>query len=142
MFPDQVVSVQRNPRIAQAASVLGLMDARGYGVRNMPDRMREHGLGDPRFTAEKGFFSVILYGRELTPFNVRANRRLLAELSPRQLEIVELVEAKKVLKSDDVVKAIKISKETASLDLRRLLELKVLSKTGKGRSTTYFLLKE
>jgi predicted HTH transcriptional regulator len=142
MFPDRVVSVQRNPRIAQAASTLGFMDARGYGIKNMPDRMREHGLRDPEFTAESGFFSVTLYGRELTPFAIRANRQLLATLSPRQLEIVEIAESEKIIKSEDVVKTVKVSKETASRDLKRLLELKVLGRTGNGRATTYFLIKE
>ena len=118
------------------------MDARGYGIKNMPDRMRAYGLKDPAFTVENGSFAVTLYGRELTPFTIKADRQVLATLSPRQLEIIEIAESKKIIKSEDIVKAAKVSKETASHDLRRLIELKIFGKTGGARSTKYFLLNE
>ena len=139
MFPDQVNSIQRNPKTAQAAFSLGIMEARGYGIRHMPERLRAHQLRAPEFSVENGFFVVRLSGRERTPFAVRADSQLLATLSPRQLEIVELAESKKIIRSEDVVSAIRVSKETATQYLRRLIELGILSKSGTARSTTYSL---
>jgi predicted HTH transcriptional regulator len=139
MFPDKVASIQRNPKTAQAAFSLGIMEARGYGIKHMPERLRAHQLQAPEFSLQNGFFIVNLPGRERTPFAIRADSQLLATLSPRQLEIVQLAESKKIIRSEDVVAIIKVSKETATQDLRRLIELGVLAKSGTARSTAYFL---
>jgi predicted HTH transcriptional regulator len=139
MFPDKVASIQRNPKTAQAAFSLGIMEARGYGIKHMPERLRAHQLQAPEFSLKNGFFIVNLPGRERTPFAIRADSQLLATLSPRQLEIVQLAESKKIIRSEDVVAIIKVSKETATQDLRRLIELGVLAKSGTARSTAYFL---
>ena len=53
-----------------------------------------------------------------------------------------LAENKPSIRSEDIVKAFTISKETASKDLKQLITLKVFGKTGSGRSTAYFLLKD
>lgn len=139
MFPDNVISIQRNPKTAQAVFSLGLMEARGFGVRHMPERLRVHQLSPPEFLIESGFFVVKLLGRERTPFAMRVDSQILATLTPRQLEIIELAENKKLIRSEDVVEALKISRETATQDLRRLIELGILAKSGTARSTAYFL---
>lgn len=139
MFPDRVNSIQRNPRMAQAAFQLGLMEARGFGIKHMPERLRVHQLRAPEFSLQNGFFVVRLFGRERTPFAIRADSQLLSALSPRQLKIVELAEEKKILRSEDVVSTMGVSRETASQDLRRLMELGILTRSGTARSTTYFL---
>jgi ATP-dependent DNA helicase RecG len=142
MFPDHVFAVPRNPRIAQAAFEMGFMDARGYGIRNMPERLREYGLRDPEFAADRGSFVITLLGREMTSFKLRADRRLIATLSPRQLQIVEFTESKPSIRSEDIVKHFGVSKQTTANDLNKLIRLKVLGRTGTGRSTSYFLLRD
>jgi len=142
MFPDQVISVPRNPIIARAAFEMGLMEARGYGIRNMPERLRQHGLEDPRFVADKGYFIIEFSGRESTRFAIRAGRQLLSILTSRQLAIVEMAEKNRTIRSEDVVRTMNISKETASKDLKRLLELKILGRTGSARSTSYFVAQD
>jgi ATP-dependent DNA helicase RecG len=139
MFPDKVQSVQRNPRTAQAAFLLGLMEARGFGIRHMPERLRIHQLGSPAFLVENGFFVVKLLGRERTPFVMRADSQQLATLTPRQLEIIELAENKKLIRSEDVAEALDVSKETATQDLGKLIKLGILLRSGTARSTAYLL---
>ena len=139
MFPDKVESIQRNPKTSRVAFSLGIMEARGFGIKHMPERLRAYQLRSPEFLVENGFFIVRLFGREQTPFAVRADSQLLAALSPRQLEIIELAEKKKFIRSEDIVAAIKVSKETATQYLRRLIELGILAKSGTARSTTYSL---
>jgi ATP-dependent DNA helicase RecG len=139
MFPDKVTSIQRNPKTAQAVFSLGLMEARGFGIKHMPERLRVHQLSPPEFLIESGFFVVKLPGRERTAFAMRVDSQMLATLTPRQLEIIELAENKKLIRSEDVVEVLKISRETATQDLRRLIELGILAKSGTARSTAYFL---
>ena len=139
MFPDKVDSIQRNPKTAQAAFSLGIMEARGYGIKHMPERLRAHQLRGPEFLVENGFFVVRLSGRERTPFAIRADSHLLATLSPRLLEIIELAESKRFIRSEDVIAAIQVSRETATQYLRRLIGLGILAKSGTARSTVYSL---
>ena len=142
MFPDEVISVARNPKIAQAAFVMGFMDARGLGIKNMPTRLRKYGLREPSFETDKGYFVVTLFGRELTPFTIRADRQLLATITHRQREIIEFAENKISIRTAEIVKMFNVSKETASKDFRQLIKLKIFGKAGTGSSTSYFLLKD
>lgn len=141
-FPDQVASIPRNQRIAQAATELGLMDARGFGIKNMTSRLMKHGLTDPSFKALNGSFVLTLYGRALTPFRRRVKADLLNSLTDRQIKIVELAEDKGSIRSEEIVKTFRISKETASRDLGVLLKMRILQRRGIGRATTYHVIRE
>ena len=139
MFPSDVVSAPRNAKIAQAAFDLGLMEARGYGIRNMPDRLREYNLRDPRFSVEKGFFRVTLYGREATPSRIRFDQTILAQLNQRQLKLLDLLDERKFITSIGWATVAHITRQAARNDLEMLLRNSIVQKRGTGRATAYQL---
>jgi len=65
----------RNPLIAQTLATIAVMEQRGTGFARMRDTMLNHGLDEPKFEQQDGFFVVTLpgpagdYDRITTPEN-------------------------------------------------------------------------
>jgi predicted HTH transcriptional regulator len=139
MFPYEVrdTSIPRNPKIAQAASEMHLMDARGFGVSSMPARLREWGLGDPNFAVDRGFFVVTLYGREATSLRIRVDQGTLEKMNGRQLQLLDLFDQRNILTSPEWARIGKITRQTAKTDLDLLSRLGVVQRVGTGKSTSY-----
>ena len=139
MFPYEVrgTSVPRNPKLAQAAFEMHLMDARGFGVSNMPARLREWGLRDPTFTVDRGFFVLTLYGREATSLRIRIDQATLGKLNRRQLQLLDLFDRRSTLTSPEWARLGKITRQTAKTDLDLLCRLGIVQRVGTGRATSY-----
>jgi len=134
-----VVSLKRNPRVADSAYQLGYMEERGSGIPSMPMRLNEYGLREPDFDYDKGFFAVTLYGRELTPVQIRTSRTVLTQLSPRQRQLLDIIDQHSRITSGEWAARTGISKETANQDFKGLVDLQLIVRMGKGRSTYYVL---
>jgi ATP-dependent DNA helicase RecG len=120
MFPYEVrdTSVPRNIKLAQAAFEMQLMDARGFGVSNMPARLREWGLRDPVFTVDRGFFVLTLYGRAATSLRIRTGQATLEKLNRRQLQLLDLFDHRNTLTSPEWARLGKITRQTAKTGSR------------------------
>ena len=58
-------------------------------------------------------------------------------LDPDEVKIVDLLVASNNIRSDDIVKLLKVSKRTAQLKLKNLVEKEVIKPQGKGPATFY-----
>jgi DeoR/GlpR family transcriptional regulator of sugar metabolism len=65
---------------------------------------------------------------------------LLAKLDERQKKIVALVQDRGKISSAECVSLLKISRNTASRDLNKLVERGLLDLRGKGPATHYVLI--
>ena len=115
------------------------MEEKGSGIPSMPRNLREYGLKDPGFDYDQGFFVVTLYGRELTPVQLRTSPSILTQLSPRQVELLNRIENQRTMTSEQVAEELNISKETANQDLKKLMQFELVERKGKGPSTHYVL---
>lgn len=132
-------SYRRNPRIADSAFQLRYMEERGNGIPAMRKLLSEHGLAEPQFDEEAGFFVVTLPGRELAPIEIKTSREILAQLNSRQEQLLKVLDAQKKMAPIEWAEKAGISRPTANLDFRRLASLGLVEKKGKGRSTYYVL---
>lgn len=134
-----VTPVRRNPRIADAAFNMDLMEREGYGIPNMPSALKNYGLRPPKFTYDGGYFIVTFYGREMSYpiYRVRPEHR--SQLKPRQLEILNLIWECGRITNKETTKKFDITKETANQDFRKLLKLGLIERKGTGKSTYYVL---
>jgi len=133
------VSLKRNPRITDAAYHLGLMEEWGRGIASMPVFLKEHGLREPDFDHNGPFFVVTLYGRALTPVRIRMRPRILQQLTERQALLLDVIESQGRATSEEWTAMQNISRETASQDFKKMIELRLIERKGKGRSTYYVL---
>lgn len=137
----------RNPLLAQTLATLALMEQRGSGFARMRDAMLDHGLDEPRLAQQDGFFTVTLpgpagnYGRLRAPVSATGpiTPALEARLNERQKKILQEVQTTGAVTSGWCRDNLSVTYDTANRDLLALVELGLLRRTGKGRSTKYEL---
>ena len=128
----------RNPRIANVLSCMELMEQRGRGLRQMRDVLVGHGLPEPEFDFDTGYFAVTIYGRD------QAGRTLIPQdvvrgLSERQRRILGMVVKRGQVSGAECAAALKVSLRTVEREIAILKRVGVVESKGKGRSSTYFL---
>jgi ATP-dependent DNA helicase RecG len=145
------VPIWRNALITRAMSDMGFIEERGGGIRRMHDFMLNHGLREPEFKYNSGYFSVTFYGPsekilELHPKEVNVIYAIepakLALINDRQKEIMKLLLKLGRISSAECTSHFKITRDTANRDFRRLIELELIELKGKGRATYYVLKKK
>lgn len=140
----------RNPLIAQTLATLDKMEQRGSGFARMRDAMLDHGLDEPRLDQQDGFFVVTLpgpdgnYDRIRTPANVAGaiTPAMEARLNERQRQILLHIQKEGFVTNKWVQETLKVVRDTAYRDIQELVDLKLIEKTGSGRSTRYVTVRD
>jgi ATP-dependent DNA helicase RecG len=128
-------SIPRNPKIAAAFFVAGLIEQWGTGTIRMALALKEAGHSPPEFDAETaGRFRVIL--REGP--TIKAPLQEMG-LNNRQLQLIAYVREHGKITNRAYRALTGLSDEAARKEIVRLLDLGVLEQVGKGRSTAYVL---
>ncbi len=139
-------AISRNPLIAHGLSFFHRIEERGSGFGRMKEMMRDHGLDQPRIGTNSGCFGVTFPGpgdnidriqvpAELAKPNIEPS--IEARLGERQRQIMEQVHVNSSVTTGWCRKQFGVSYDTAQRDLRELIDLGLLQKIGKGRSTRY-----
>jgi len=136
----------RNPVLAQSLSYFHRIEERGSGFRRMRDQMLNHGLPEPLLGTDTGYFQVTFYGPGENIDRLRVPEAQLmvtpaveAQLNERQRGAVQEVLKSGAVASGWLVKAYKITYDTANRDLKGLEQLQILMRQGLGRATKYIL---
>lgn len=140
-------AASRNPLIARTLATLRLMEQRGSGFERMREAMLNHGLDEPRYAQQDGFFVVTFpgpdgdYNRLRVPADASGlvPPAVTVQLNPRQKRILLRVQKQGSVTSGWCRTAFGVSYNTAFLDLRKLVRLGLLVQAGDGRSTRYEL---
>jgi predicted HTH transcriptional regulator len=115
------------------------MEREGYGIPNMPVRLKEYGLRPPQFDVKHGYLMVTLYGRERSSPTLRLSTGLATRLNSRQMQILNYIWEHGKITSQQCTKIFNITRETANQDFRKLMLLNLIRKEGTARATHYLL---
>jgi predicted HTH transcriptional regulator len=123
------------------------MEQRGSGFARMHDAMLNHGLDAPVYTEQDGFFVVTFpgpngqYDRLKPPAGVVGliTPAIEAKLNNRQKKIMVEAQNTGFVTSGWCQKHLKVVRDTANRDFASLVELGLLTATGKGRGARYVL---
>ncbi len=136
----------RNPVLAQCLSYFHRIEERGSGFRRMADQMLNHGLDRLAIGTDTGYFQITFPGPGENLDRLRVPERRLpvtpaveAQLNERQRKMLLLLVQGEELTSRKCETLFSITRETANQDFSLLLELGLLKKVGRGRSTRYVL---
>ncbi len=137
----------RNPLIAQALATLQLMEQRGSGFARMREAMLDHGLDEPVYAEDDGYFIVTFPGANGQFDRIKVTDKAGALITPateaqlneRQKKIMLRVQKIGAVTSGWCRKTFRVSYNTAYLDLTDLTNRGLLVQVGKGRSTRYEL---
>jgi predicted HTH transcriptional regulator len=135
----------RNKKICSIFKETKYMERYGTGIMKMKNFMTEHGLEEPELVEEGDFFVVKFYGPgdnildlvSSIPDDQMTDLKDLG-LNYKQIEALKLmVNERKVFTSKLYQEIFDVSRNTASRHLNKLVELKQITKIGKGRYTQY-----
>ncbi len=129
-------SVLRNPLVAQTFYYARLIEKWGTGTTRMIELCRAHGLPEPEFVSERGWFQIMFLQDPYTEERLRE-----MGLNERQMTAVRWVREKGSIRNKAFRELVGLSDEAARLDLTELVEKGVLRIKGKGRSTRYVMPK-
>jgi predicted HTH transcriptional regulator len=140
-------AASRNPLIAQTLSALKLMEQRGSGFARMREAMINHGLAEPTYAEQDGFFVVTFFGPAGKYELLKAPEHSIgivsaameAKLNQRQKKIVLHVQTEGEVTSGWCLKRFKVTYNTAYRDLSALVALGILVAVGQGRGRRYVL---
>jgi ATP-dependent DNA helicase RecG len=129
----------RNPRIALTFNQMHKMEKLGFGIPSMPILLKRHGLRPPDFDYFDGYFLVTLLGRALSPISLQTKAEVLSKLNKRQVGILDFIHKHKKITSEECTKHFHITRETANQDFKKLIDLHLIIRMGRGRGTYYVL---
>lgn len=128
-------SYPRNKLLAKAIYRTGLIEQWGSGTIKIYKECKRAGLPEPRIEERQGGITVTL-------FKDRYNKEFLQKsgLSERQIKAILYVKNKGKITNKEYQSISEVSRETATRDLKKMVELQLLEKSGtKGASVFYEL---
>jgi ATP-dependent DNA helicase RecG len=129
------ISRPRNPVIADICFKAGYIDSWGRGTLKIINSCKEAGLPEPTITALDGGILVTLFKDKYSAEQLKS-----LGLSERQIAAVEFVKENKKITSKDYQLLTGLSRETASRDLKTLVDIGVFKDSGaKGAGAFYIL---
>ena len=126
----------RNPIIADVCFKGGYIDAWGRGIAKIINACNQAGLPEPEIKEQDGGLLVTLFKDRYTE-----KQLLKLGISDRQVKAVNFVRAHGQITNKKYVAVAAVSPRQALIDLKELVEKKVLLLIGKGRSARYSLRK-
>ena len=138
-------SRSRNPLLAQGLAWLQAMEDRGTGIMRMTGAMLDHGLDRPAFAPDDGCVVVTLPGPVDDMERIRIPEDMSTGLTPaqeqalneRQRAILSEAASSGAVTTRWCLEVLHVVKDTARRDFAHLVDLGLLSQTGKGRGTKY-----
>lgn len=125
-------SRRRNPMLADAFHTAGLVERWGTGTTRMIRTMSEAGLPEPEFTEDSGGFRVTFRRSVLSDARI-------ALLNVRQQQALHYVLQYRSITNAQYRELTGAPERTASLDLKKMADLGLLIRQGRGRDVRYLL---
>jgi len=128
-------SYPKNPLIANVFYLAGFIERWGSGTKRMVDLCKKQGLPEPEYKEEQGGFSVWFYKDIYTEENLRK-----MGLNERQIKIIIYAKGKEKITNKEYQKLNNCSRNTATNDLRILIEKNILKESGKKGAGSYYVI--
>ncbi len=128
-------SVPRNPLLVHIFYLAGLIEEMGTGIKRMVEAMHRAELPEPEFKEEMGGFSVYFRKDIYTEEYLRK-----LGLNERQIKAVMYVKEKGRITNKEYQKLTGCSRNTASNDLRDLVNKNIFKESGKKGAGSYYVI--
>ena len=127
------LSKPRNVLLADVFYKAGFIESWGRGTIKILEKCQEQGLPEPDFEEEHGVMKVVFYKDKFTEDNLKKSG-----ISERQIKAVMYVKEKGQITNKEYQEINNCSRNTASNDLRRLVENHILKESGVKGADSYY----
>ena len=129
------LSMPRNTLLAKIFYYAGFIESWGHGTIKIVENCIEQGLPEPDFVEEHGVMIVTFYKNKWNEENLKK-----LGLNERQIKAVMYVKERDFINNSKYQEINDIGKTTATEELRKLVEMRLLTEpTSKGRGAKYEL---
>ncbi len=125
-----------NPILASAFFKGGLIEAWGRGTIKIINECKKAGLPEPIIEYVSGGISVTILKKESALLN-----KVSLDLNARQLKAIDYLKQHGRITNKIYQQINTISRETATIDLRKLIENEIVKAMGKKGAGSYYILK-
>lgn len=129
-------SIRRNQKIAEAFFLTGDIEKWGSGTTRIADELKAAGMPAPEFTSDQWNFRVAFNKKR---FSERKSIQKLG-LTERQTKIIEFLLINVEISNAQYQEVAKVSKATATRELRNLTSQGILESVGQGGASTRYRL--
>ena len=129
-------SKPRNERIADVFFYSSYIDAWGRGIQKITEACKEYSYPRPDFKEDFGGFQVTLLKNYLTNDYLKEKN-----LNERQIKAVFYVRENKKISNSEYQKLNDISRQLATKELKKLVEIEIFNKSGKSGKGSFYTLK-
>jgi len=127
------LSKPRNSLLAKSFYLAGFIESWGRGTIKIVENCLQQGLPEPDFIEEYGVMKVVFYKDKFIEENLRK-----LGLSERQIKAAMYVKEKGKITNKEYQEINNCSRNTASNDLRRLVENHILKESGVKGAGSYY----
>ena len=133
----------RNKLIADIFFRANLIEKWGTGTLRIVDTCKKAGLPEPEFLEEQGGFSVWFFKDYAEVIELFKEKLEHLDINKRQINAVLYIKQTGKITNKEYMKLNNVSKQTASKDLKVLVEKNILNKLGglRGRGVEYTFFK-
>lgn len=126
----------RNPILADACFKSGYIDAWGRGTLKIMKACKEAGLPDPEILEKDGGIQVTLFKQESGTIG-----GTISELSNRQIEIINIIQANSKISIRDIAKKLNINVSATQSHMDSLKEKGIITREGGTRGFCKLIIK-
>jgi len=128
--------LSRNPELHYIFAQMEMAEERGLGIKSLKNRAMQLGLPLPRYTFEDPYLVLTLY-RNPTSAVRDLHPDIRNQLSADDMRAWEFLSSKDAATSPDLMKKLGYDERKSQRILKKLMNLGLLRRVGKGRATRY-----
>jgi ATP-dependent DNA helicase RecG len=132
--------LSRNPTLHYVFAKMELAEERGLGLKTMRENATAAGLPLPKYSWESPYLVLTLY-RSAASSLVDLSPQIFARLNRDERSAWQFMVGRESVTSSDLVAAMKFDERKAQRVLRKLQEVGLVRRSGKGRATRYAVIR-
>jgi len=129
----------RNPILHFVFARMGLAEEQGYGLTSLKEEAEKLGLPLPSYSMEGDSLMLTIY-RSKVAFLTGLTAKVRDGLSEGEKAALEFISGRQVVSSRDLMERLGFDERKAQRVLKKLREVDLISRQGRGPSTTYTLV--
>lgn len=144
------IACSRNPNLARGLSFFERIEEQGDGLRRIVRESVGIGLTRPRFQFRDGHFKVIFFAPEdMLKLKSQSTRPIfevtetvLETLNTTQKSIIRIMLEKREVRVMELAEELNLSRPAIQKAIKPMLDVRLVTKSGKARDTSYHLSEE
>ena len=144
------IACSRNPNLARGLSFFERIEEQGDGLRRIVRESVGIGLTRPRFQFRDGHFKVIFFAPEdMLKLKSQSTRPIfevadtvLEALNTTQKSIIRVMLEKREVRVLELAEELDLSRPAIQKAIKPMLDMRLVTKSGKARDTSYHLSEE